>query len=214
MDISETKSGDVDGRRLRGEKSRTRVLQFATSIAAIEGLEGLTFGKVAAASKIAKSTLQVLFEDRQGLQLQTLNAAADSFSAGIEQGLQRYSAAPNRLHALCDAWFDLVSDSSLPGGCLVTAAATEYRAREGAVRASVHDHRARWRSHLRAAAHATIKAGELPAETDVEQLVFDILAFQGAANIARGEGSEEDFAMARRGVERLLAKSGQAREIR
>lgn len=196
-----------DGRRLRGEQTRRRVLDFAVTIANAEGLEGLTFGKVAAAAAAPKSTLQVLFKDREGLQLQTLEAGADVFAAGIRARLKGDVGPFGRLRDLCEAWFDLVSDTALPGGCLVTAATTEYRARPGAIRALIEVHRGRWRDHLRQAARAAQEAGELRPEIDLEQLVFQILAFQAAANFSLDEGACEDFARARRGVEALLAQA-------
>src|ERR1700722_3871230 len=72
-----------DGRRASGDRTRHPVLKQAMQIAATEGLEGLTFGGIASAAEVPKSTLQVLFKDRETLQLQTLSAAADEFAAGI-----------------------------------------------------------------------------------------------------------------------------------
>ena len=197
----------LDGRRLRGDRTRRLVLDHSVAIAATDGLEGLTFGKVANVACVPKSTLQVLFKDRQALQLQTLDAAAESFAVGIRGKLTATAGPLEHLRQLCNAWFDLISETGLPGGCLVTAAAMEFRARHGAIADAIIDHRVRWRDQLRMAARAAQDAGELDQNIDLEQLVFEILALQGAANASLGEGSSADFDRARRGLETLLTRA-------
>jgi AcrR family transcriptional regulator len=197
-----------DGRRLRGDRTRRAVLDQAVRIAAVDGLEGLTFGRVAEATGVAKSTLQALFKDRETLQMQTLNAGAEIFAEGIRNRLPEHAGAIGYLRALCDAWFDLVDDGSLPGGCLVTAATAEYRARPGAMQTLISEHRNRWRATLLAAAKAAKKEGALDSNCDPEQLVFEILAFQGAANVsAAGVANTADLRRARRSVRALLERA-------
>jgi AcrR family transcriptional regulator len=196
-----------DGRRLRGDRTRQAVLSRAVQIAASEGLEGLTFGRVAQAAGLPKSTLQVLFRDRETLQLQTLAAGAEAFAAEIRKRLPADLDAFGRLQALCDAWFDLVGAGALPGGCMVTAAAAEYRARPGVLQALASEHRERWRSALSGAATAAQRDAALRADIDPEQLVFEILAFQGAANIRAGQATAPEFERARRAVKALLERS-------
>lgn len=192
---------------MRGDRTRKRVLDQAVAIAATDGIEGLTFGKVAAAAHVPKSTLQVVFKDRQGLQLQTLSAGAEIFANGIRARLKPDPTAFGRLRGLCEAWFDQVAQTGLPGGCLVTAAAVEYRGKQGAIRASIDTYRQRWRDHLHLAAQAARDAGELRVDVDLQQLVFEIMALQAAANISLGERSAPDFTRARRAMESLLRRA-------
>ena len=179
---SPTQTAKPDGRRVRGDRTRQAVLDQAVRIASVEGLEGLTFGRVAEAAGVPKSTLQALFKDREALQSQTLSAGAEAFAAGIRARLPKNANAFENLVALCHAWFDLIRDSELPGGCLVTAATTEYRARPGTLQALVAMHRDRWRAALLASAQAAQREGALRDDLDLDQLVFEILAFQGLAN--------------------------------
>lgn len=196
-----------DGRRLRGDRSRKRVLAFATTIASSDGIEGLTFGKVAAAAAVPKSTLQVLFQDREGLQLQTLQAGAESFAEGLRARLDPKMAHAERFRELCLAWFRLVRDLRMSGGCLVTAATAEYRVKSGKVGDAVEGYRNRWRDHLLFVARNAILAGELREDTDTEQLVFEILAFQAVANTSLADRSTSDFDRAERAVETCLARA-------
>jgi AcrR family transcriptional regulator len=196
-----------DGRRLRGERTRQVVLNEAIRIASVEGLEGLTFGRVAQAAGMPKSTLQALFKDREALQSQTLSAGAEAFAHGIRARLPKNANAFENLVALCHAWFDLVSDGELPGGCLVTAATAEYRARPGSIQTLVAEHRDRWRAALFASAQAAQKEGTLRGDLDLDQLVFEILAFQGSANANAVELAANELSRARHSVDSLLERA-------
>jgi AcrR family transcriptional regulator len=207
LPASPTLAAKPDGRRLRGERTRQTVLNHAVRIASVEGLEGLTFGRVAQAAGVPKSTLQALFKDREALQAQTLSMGADAFVAGIAARLPKSVNAFEHLVALCHAWFDLVGDSELPGGCLVTAATAEYRARPGALQILVATHRDRWRTTLLASAQAAQREGVLRDDLDLDQLVFEILAFQGSANASTIEPAANDLHRARRSVDSLLEQA-------
>ncbi|HET6972140.1 MAG TPA: TetR/AcrR family transcriptional regulator [Phenylobacterium sp.] len=195
----------TDGRRLRGERSRRAILEQAVRIASVEGLEGLTLGKVSAAAGVPKSTLQVLFRDRESLQAQTLETGVAMFTDRLVAELAPAQTPLQRLRALTEGWFDLVAHNALPGGCLVTAAAGEYRARPGPLQDLVKLHQGRWRDLLVATVRAAAADGALKPGVDPDQLVFEIMALQGAANVAAGLEGPDDFARARRAVARLLA---------
>lgn len=196
-----------DGRRARGDRKRQVVFAHALAIAATDGLEGLTLGRVALAAGVPKSTLQTLFGDREGLQIQVLEFGAEAFAEALRRRLPDAQGAFGRLSTLCDAWFDLVGGCELPGGCPVTAATGEFRARDGRVAQVVAEHRERWRSALLGAVNVALAEKELAPEVDAEQLVFEILAFQGAANLAAGKAGDANFMRAWRAVQSLLQHS-------
>lgn len=197
----------VDGRRARGDRTRQAVLAQAVRIAGCEGLEALSFGRVALAAGAPKSTLQTLFKDREALQIQVLDAGAAAFAEGLRARLATNGTPMERLQALCAAWFDLIGACETPGGCLVTAAAAEFRCREGVLAEHAARHQARWRDAVAGAAEAAKAAGGLRGDVDIEQLVFEILAFQGAANLTAGQAEAPALAHARRAVEALLARA-------
>jgi len=197
----------VDGRRLRGDRTRQAVLAQAVRIAGCEGLEALSFGRVALAAGAPKSTLQTLFKDREGLQAQVLDAGAAAFADDLRARLVASGSSLERLRRLCAAWFDLVETCETPGGCLVTAAAAEFRCREGPLAGRVAEHQARWRQAVTDAVEAARADGALRPGLDVEQLVFEILAFQGAANLAAGRIGAPELLHARRAVEALLVRA-------
>ena len=79
------------------------ILSRALDIASVDGLEGLTIGRLAAELEMSKSGLFAHFGSKQELQLATIAAAADRFRvAVIEPALQAPDGAP-RLRAMADA---------------------------------------------------------------------------------------------------------------
>jgi AcrR family transcriptional regulator len=172
-----------DGRRLRGDRNRAAILDQSVRIAGVEGLDGLTFGRVALAAAVPKSTLAALFKDREELQLQTLRYGAEAFADALRRRLRSRSGSLGQLRALCDAWFELLEEDQFPGGCLVTAVSAEYRARPGAIQQLVAEYLEAWQRTLFDAAQEAQKAGGLAPDVDLKQLTFEILAFQGAAHV-------------------------------
>lgn len=83
-------SAVVDGRRARGDASRRIVLQSATDLASVEGLDGLTIGRLAEASGSSKSSIATLFQSKEGLQLATVAAAREIFTARIVEPARAY----------------------------------------------------------------------------------------------------------------------------
>ena len=73
----------TNGRRLRGERARAEILTRSARIASIDGLEGLSIGRVAAEAGVGKGNIQVLFGDKESLQLATLEKAVELFHATV-----------------------------------------------------------------------------------------------------------------------------------
>ena len=73
----------VDGRRARGDASRRAVLTYATDLVSVEGLDGLSIGRLAEASGHSKSSIAGLFQNKAGLQLATVDAGRTVFMAVV-----------------------------------------------------------------------------------------------------------------------------------
>src|ERR1700691_4006189 len=69
--------------RAPGERSRARVVEQAAQLATIEGIEGISIGRLADATGIAKSSVYALFGSKEELQLATINAARDNFISEV-----------------------------------------------------------------------------------------------------------------------------------
>lgn len=195
-----------DGRKTRGAKSRAAVLEHAAAIASVEGLQGLTIGRLAAEAGIAKSNIQVLFGDKQALQLAVIEWVCGIHNAAIVDPASRETSPLARLKAMIEGWFDFVANRRLPGGCFMNAVSSEFRARPGVIRDRVAARRMEKRERYVALLVESKVAGEIRADVDADQVAFELLAFQALANIALTIGDDKEFVRARRTSRKRLAE--------
>ena len=109
--------------RAPGERSRGRVVEQAAQLATIEGIEGISIGRLADATGIAKSSVYALFGSKEELQLATINAARDSFIIEVvAPALHATEPGRQRLLALCEGFLSYVERRVFPGGCFFVSA--------------------------------------------------------------------------------------------
>lgn len=172
------------GRRAPGERSRRRILGHAARLATVEGLEGLSIGRLAEATGMPKSSVYVLFGSKEELQLATIDAARASFvEEVVSPALRSGRPGRERLAALCEGFPSYVERRVFPGGCFFVATAAELGARPGRVHDRVAGYQREWRELLEQTAQEAGKAGELPAGTDPAQLAFELSAILAGTNI-------------------------------
>lgn len=195
----------TDKRKERGDRARANILHHAIQIASVEGLEGLTFGRVAADAGVAKGNIQVLFGDREALQLATIESGVALYAETVVGPAMAEPTAVERLIALVEGWYTFVEQRTLPGGCLVHALSSEYRTRPGEIRDRVEHHRIGARQRIIDLLNEAVRAGELQAGTDVEQLAFELMSHQASANVAALMGETSQFELARRASGQRIA---------
>lgn len=196
----------MNARRLRGDRSRAKILGHSTRIASEVGLEGLSIGRLAEAAGVGKGNIQVLFNDKETLQLATLEEAVEVYNAAVTNPAMSKNTPLERLLALVKGWFAFVEKRILPGGCFMHAVSSEYRLRPGRVRDRINGHRAAIRDRLRRVIAEAKAAGEMRDDVDAEQLIFDLIASESAANVALLMGDTEEFRRARStSLERIRA---------
>lgn len=110
-----------DGRRERGDRTRSAILEGAARLASVEGLEGLSIGRLADHLGISKSGLYAHFRSKEELQLATILTAEAIYERDVvAPAIEAPEGAP-RLLAFCDAFFDYVRKGVFPGGCFFVA---------------------------------------------------------------------------------------------
>ena len=161
--------------RATGERSRARIVQQASRLATVEGLEGLSIGRLAEATGLPKSSVHALFGSKQELQLATISAARDSFIIEVV-GPALTSAEPGleRLVTLCEGYLSYVERRVFPGGCFFVATSAEVGGQAGRVHDEVARVQQQWRDLLAREARAAAENHELPDGTDDAQLAFEL----------------------------------------
>lgn len=172
----------MDGRRARGEQSRRAVLAEAINLASIEGLEGLSIGRLATAVGASKSGVGALFGTKEALQLATVAAARELFTRSVLEPARTEPRGLARLCAVVRLWLDYSRRRVFAGGCFFQSTAVEFDARPGAVRDALAGALTDWDSYLTHAVQTAMDLGELPGLDDAEQLAFEIDAVFNESN--------------------------------
>ncbi|WP_243228293.1 TetR family transcriptional regulator C-terminal domain-containing protein [Microbacterium sp. CIAB417] len=206
----------VDGRRARGDASRRSVLSRATHLASVEGLDGLTIGRLAETSGHSKSSIATLFGSKQSLQVATVAAAREVFVATIIEPSRAEPRGLSRLVVLMRRALDYSRERTFEGGCFFAATSADIDSKPGPVRDALREALSEWYGYVAAQIRYAADAGELAlAASDAEALAFHLIALDQEAN-NRSLLFEDDapYALAVAGMrERLLAAGADARML-
>jgi AcrR family transcriptional regulator len=170
--------------RAPGDRSRARVVDHAARLATVEGIEGISIGRLADATGIAKSSVYALFGSKEELQLATINAARESFIIEVvAPALNATEPGRQRLLALCEGFLSYVERRVFPGGCFFVSASAEVGGRSGRVHDEVARIQQQWRDLLAREASDAADRGQLPVDTDPQQLAFELGVILAGTNI-------------------------------
>jgi AcrR family transcriptional regulator len=199
-----TSDESADRRLLRGARSRRAVTGRAVDIASLDGLDGLSFGRLADDLGISKAGIQTLFRTKERLQLATVEAAREAFVDAVVRPALDSRAGVARLRALVDRWVDYAVQPLFPGGCFWGANLPIFDSRPGPVRDALLRQRREWVTTLATQFRRAVAAGEI-ADLDPEAAAFQVSAVLYAVNLALRLGDDDSVTMARRVVDGLLA---------
>ena len=173
----------TDGRLARGERTRAAVLHRAADIASVDGLDGLSIGRLAADLAVSKAGVFAHFGSKEELQLATIRAAVDRFVVEVVAPALDAPDGIERLVALCDRWLTYSRTGVFPGGCFFFSVAAEYDARPGRVRDAIAAARRAWLGAYESVIGEAQRRGELDPDVDPAALAFEIDALGMAANL-------------------------------
>ncbi|WP_181724702.1 TetR/AcrR family transcriptional regulator [Nocardia gipuzkoensis] len=194
----------TDKRLLRGARTRAIVLRQAVDIASLDGLEGLSFGRLAADTGLSKAGIQTLFRTKEALQLAAVDHARDRFVAAVVEPARSEPHGVARLRALIEHWMVYAETPLFAGGCFRVATMAEYDSKPGPVHDALFRDQRDWVRLLARELRAAATAGEI-AELDADLAAFQIDAVLCATNTALRLGDPEAADRARRIVEGFLA---------
>src|SRR5215813_5267018 len=132
-------AANTEARSSKGIRTRESILRVAVDLASVEGLEGLTIGRLADELKMSKSGLFAHFGSKEELQLATIEMARQIFVEHIITPALTQPAGIQRLVNLCQAWMGHIELKIFKGGCFFTAASFEFDSRSGPVRDAIAD---------------------------------------------------------------------------
>jgi len=158
----------------KGERTRAAILDAALRIVSKSGLDGLTIGTLADATGMSKSGLFAHFGSREELLLAVLAHGQAQFTEVVFQPAMTKPRGIARLKAMFINWLDWTESAELPGGCPMIGGASEFDDRPGPVRDMLAGGQRTWIETLKRSVRQAIEEGELPADTDPEQIAFEM----------------------------------------
>jgi len=195
-------------RRSDGERSRSAILDEAARLATVEGIEGLSIGRLADAVGMSKSGLFAHFGSKEELQLATIETAESLFDEQVVEPASDAGGGLERLHRLVEGFLRYVEADTFPGGCFFASVLAEVDMRPGPVRDRLVAFLNGWLGRIETAVLDAQAEGAIDPAEDSGQLTFEIEAALLLANaqfvVAR---TPVPIERARRAIERRLAST-------
>ena len=193
--------------RADGAESRRAILHAAAHLATTRGLEGLSIGELARHIGMSKSGLYAHFQSKEELELATIETAAEIFERDVLAPANESAGGLVRVQALSEAFLGHLGRRVFPGGCFFATVAAQLASRPGRARDRVMGVQQRWLVQFAEALGQARAGGELPPDTDVDQLVFEITAMMVRANFAWiATGDTRVLEQARVGIRHVLER--------
>lgn len=179
----------------KGEITRQAILERASGLASVVGLEGLTIGRLAEELDLSKSGLFAHFRSKEALQVQVLRFAADQFvEAVIRPALSAPRGEP-RVRALFENWVRWARASTHRCGCLFVAASTEMDDRPGPARDELVRLQKDWMEFMAQAYRVAVAEGHFRSDGDPDQFAYEMhalmLGWHHAARLLRDQRAEQ-----------------------
>ena len=188
----------------KGQQTRAAILEAALGQAAHMGLEGLSIGALAELTQMSKSGVFAHFGSREELQIAVIREYHARFEEEVFFPAVQEARGLPRLHALFDRWVRRVS-VELDSGCIYISGAVEFDDRPGPVRDALASMVRAWQAALERAIAMAVQTGQLRADTDALQMLFEvhglILALHHDARFLRLPGAVD---RARLGFDRIV----------
>src|SRR5690606_13787840 len=169
--------------RSDGIQSRETILNAAARLATIEGLEGMSIGRLAEYIGMSKSGLYAHFGSKEELQLATVDMATRIFNREVIEPSNNIKDPTERLQALCDGFLDHLRRDVFPGGCFFVSAGAEFDTRPGPVLQMVSQTTTQWLERFVELVKQAQEQGTLRPDVNAEQLAWELDSFLLMANM-------------------------------
>jgi len=198
------------GRRAlqKGQQTKAVIVEAALGLATHIGLEGLSIGALADVTGMSKSGVFAHFGSREDLQISVINEYHQRFEQEVFYPAMAAPRGVARLRAMFDNWMKRTS-IEIDSGCIYISGAIEFDERTGPVRDALANSVMIWHAAMRRGIEQAKQRGELRADVDADQMLFEIhgliLALHYEARFLKNPGSIE---RAITGFNNILARFG------
>ena len=158
----------------KGEERKLDILLHAYRIASVSGLRGLTIGSLAKAVGMSKSGLFAHFKSKEKLQLATLSWISSRFIQDVLKPVIKVERGEPRLRALFKTWITWLHDLSLPGGCVIIGAVSEFDDEPGAVQDLLRTTQSQLMDSICRMVRGAIEEGHFRSSLEPEQFAYQL----------------------------------------
>lgn len=164
--------------------SREMILSAAARLATVEGLEGMSIGRLAEHIGMSKSGLYAHFGSKEELQLATVGTAVQIIQDEVIGPTESIEDPIARLEALADNFLGHLERDVFPGGCFFVSAIAEFDTRPGPVLDAVTEWIERWIGNFGELVRTAQERGAIDRDQDPDQLAWELDAFMLMGNMA------------------------------
>lgn len=192
-----------DKRLLRGARTREAVLRYAVDLASLEGLDNVSFGRLASDTGLSKSGVQMLFRSKEALQLATIHRARQMFIDAVTRPAQSAPPGLERFWALMKGWRSYAVTPLFAGGCFRVANLAQFDSQPGPIRDELIQDQRSWREVIAEELRNAVVAGEI-ATLDVALAALEVDALLCSANTGLRLGDDDAVDSVFRIIEGIL----------
>jgi len=176
----------------KGQQTKAAIVDAALGLAAQIGLEGLSIGALAELMQMSKSGVFAHFGSREELQISVVREYHARFEDEVFYPALKSLRGLARVRAMFANWMKRTS-VEIDSGCIYISGAVEFDDRPGPVRDALAESVMTWHSAMKRAITQAKEVGELRADLDESQMLFEIhgliLVLHYEARFLRKEGS-------------------------
>ena len=198
-----------EGRALqKGQQTKAAIVDAALGLATQIGVEGLRIGALAEVTRMSKSGVFAHFGSREELQISVIREYHVRFEEEVFYPALKAQRGLPRLRAMFANWMQRTS-IEIDSGCIYISGAVEFDDRPGPVRDALASSVMTWHGALKRTITMAKALGELHADVDEDQMLFEIhgliLALHYEARFLKNPGSID---RANTGFDNILARYG------
>jgi AcrR family transcriptional regulator len=194
-----------------GARRRREILSAAADLSTTEGLEGLSFSRIAREVGLTKAGVAAHFESKEALQLAVVDAAAAAYATPLVDAAKNSEPGLPRLRALALAWLAHLETIEYRGGCFFGSAGLAFAGRPGRVHDAIASYTRNFLETLEEQSRLAARLGELSPDTSPDVLAFQIHALAQEANLRRELlDTENAFEQARQALADLISRTSAA----
>jgi AcrR family transcriptional regulator len=172
-----------DLRRERGDRTRRAILEGAALLSSVEGLEGLSIGRLADHLGISKSGLYAHFRSKEELQLATVRTADAMYAEALVQPALEEDPGIGRVLRFVDLYLDYLRDGPFPGGCFFIAASIDPARNRGPVKQALAATQAELLAFFAEEIATAQSQGDVPEGTPPRALAFEVDGLLAGADL-------------------------------